>query len=57
MLWILLTMSLIINGLQFWAYVKREIEIREILAMREKLQKAKASLARALDETPKKKGK
>lgn len=45
---IFLAMSLTLNILQFKAYSEREEECREILNMREELEKAKESLNRTL---------
>lgn len=47
-------MSLTLNVLQFRAYISREEEVREILSMKEKLEKLKASLAKGLEENNKK---
>lgn len=54
-IWLLifLGMSLTLNVLQFSAYINRETEVRRILNMREKLEKAKASLEKTLSENAK----
>lgn len=54
LLLIIIIMSLTINILQFRAYISRELEVREILEMRDKLEKLRISLSKSLEENGKK---